>query len=70
MRLVLVQILAQTRQTSLRAILDFLTVADENAAIAHGLIGVTRTHKRCSELLQFCRSNSRKRKRESGTSAW
>jgi hypothetical protein len=32
MRLVLAQILAQTRQTSLRAILDFLTIGDENAA--------------------------------------
>ena len=30
-------VLAQTRQTSLRAILDFLTIADENAAIAHRL---------------------------------
>jgi hypothetical protein len=42
MRLVSVQnSSALTRQTSPQVILDFLTVADENAEIAHGLTAVT-----------------------------
>ena len=35
--LLLAQILAQTRQTSPLAMLDFSTAADENRAIARGL---------------------------------
>jgi hypothetical protein len=46
MRLVLAQILAQTRQTSLRAIVNVSTVASENAGIAHGLTRVNTSTNR------------------------